>query len=94
MKFRIFKPTKNAMQSGKRNTQKWLMLPIEENCIRSVNPLTGWISASNTSSQIRYEFSCKEDAIKFAQDSGFEFVVEEAKTPVIKQKSYAANFTG
>jgi hypothetical protein len=94
MKFRIFKPAKNAMQSGKKNTQKWLMLPIEQNNIRSIDEVTGWISANSTFSQLRYEFSNKENAIEFAKSSGFEFVVEEPKTPVIKKKSYAANFTG
>lgn len=81
------------MQSGKKNTKKWLILPIEDNAIRSINPLTGWISASNTSSQLRFEFSNKEEAIEFATKSGFEFVVEEPKKSLIKPKSYAANFT-
>lgn len=92
MKFRIFKPAKNAMQSGKKNSG-WKMLPIEETNIRSVNPLTGWISAQNTSSQFRFEFSCKEDAIKFAEESGFEYQVEEPHNQTVKPKSYAANFT-
>jgi hypothetical protein len=92
MKFRIFKPAKNAMQSGKKNTQKWLMLPIEEN-IRFVNPVTGWISAADTSSQLRYEFSSAKDAVTFAQKNGFEYIVEEPKAPTVKQKSYASNFT-
>jgi len=93
MKFRIFRQAKNAMQSGKKNMQKWLILPIEEKKIRSVNPLTGWISAENITSQFRFEFSNKEDAIKFAQESMFDYVVEEPQNPIMKPKSYAANFT-
>lgn len=93
MKFRIFQPTKSAMQSGKKNSKKWLMLPIENNAIRSVNPITGWISASNTSSQFRFEFSTKDEAISFAEKRGFHFEVEEPKLATIKPKSYAANFT-
>lgn len=81
------------MQSGKKNTKKWLMLPIEEKNIRSVNPLTGWISAENISSQFRFEFATKEDAIKFAQKSKFEYEVEEPNLDSVKPKSYAANFT-
>jgi hypothetical protein len=92
MKFRIFKPAKNAMQSGKKNSG-WKMLPIEETNIRSVNPITGWISASNTSSQFNFEFSTKDEAINFAQKGGFHFEVEEPKLAAIKPKSYAANFT-
>jgi len=93
MKFKIFQPAKSAMQSGKKNTKKWLMLPIENNAIRSINPLTGWISAGDTSSQLRFEFVSKEAAIEFAKKSGFEFAVEEPKISSIKPKSYAANFT-
>ena len=93
MKFRIFQPAKSAMQSGKKNTKKWLMLPIENESIRSVNPLTGWISTDDTSSQFRFEFSSKDSAIEFAKKSGFEFVVVEPKASSIKPKSYASNFT-
>ena len=92
LKFRIFRPAKNAMQSGKKNTQKWLMLPIEGN-IRSINPLTGWTSASNTTSQFKYEFATKEEAINFATKSKFEFEVEEPHLPDVKPKSYTSNFT-
>ncbi len=94
MQFIIFQPAKSAMQSGKKNTKKWLMLPIEEKNIRSINPLTGWVSASNTASQFRFEFLNKEEAIKFAKEKGFQYKVEEPHASTLKPKSYAANFTG
>ena len=94
MKVKISRPTKSAMQSGKRNVKKWLVEPIEETNIRSVNALTGWVSASDTSSQLHFEFSSKEEAIKFAKSRNFEFEIEEPKMASVKQKSYAANFTG
>jgi ETC complex I subunit conserved region len=93
MKFKIFQPAKSAMQSGKKNTKKWLMVPLEENNIRSANPLTGWISAADTSSQLRFEFINKEEAIKFAENKKFEYEIHEPKVPSVKKKSYAANFT-
>lgn len=92
-KFRIFKPTKNAMQSGKKNSP-WMMLPIEEENIRFVNPITGWIAAADISSQFRFEFLSKEEAIKFAEKKGFQYEVEEPQIQTVKPKSYAANFTG
>lgn len=93
-KFRIYQPTKSAMQSGKKNSKKWLMLPLEKETVRSINSLTGWTSANNTNSQLHFEFISKEEAIKFAQSQGFEFEVSEPKTTSVKKKSYAANFTG
>ena len=94
MKVRIFRPAKSAMQSGKRNIKTWLVEPIEETNIRSVNPLMGWVSASNTSSQLQLEFSTKEEAIKFVESRNFQYEIEEPKVASVKQKSYSANFTG
>jgi len=93
MKVRIYKPTKSAMQSGKKNTKKWFIEPIDEPGIRSVNPLMGWVSAKNTLSQLHFEFISKEEAIKFAESQNFKYEIEEPNAASIKQKSYAANFT-
>ena len=92
MRVRIFKPAKSAMQSGRKNTKKWLMLPVEENNFRSINPM-GWVSADSTIPQLHFEFSSKEAAIKFAQEKNFSHQVEEPRSPNIKPKSYAENFT-
>ena len=94
MKFRIYQPTKSAMQSGRKNVKKWLMKPIEESGARSVNPLMGWISASNTASQLQFEFLSKEEAIKFAKSRNFSYEISEPKSAALKKKSYAENFTG
>ena len=93
MKVKIFSPAKSAMQSGKKNTKKWLVLPIEEENPRSIDPIMGWVSAKNTLSQLSFEFLNQEDAINFAKNRGFEFEVLQPKSAVIRPKSYAANFT-
>lgn len=81
------------MQSGKKNTKKWLMLPLEESKTRSISNITGWVSSNDTSTQLKFEFASKEDAINFAKDRGFEYEVEEPQNSTIKKKSYAENFT-
>jgi len=93
MKVKILRPTKSAMQSGKKNTKKWLIKPVEDETLHSINPLMGWVSANNTNSQLGFEFSTKEEAIEFAKSQNYEFEVVEPKTSSIKQKSYTANFT-
>ncbi len=93
MKFRIYKPTKSAMQSGKKNTTKWLLEPISKTNERSINPVMGWISADDTSSQLRFKFSNKESAINFAKSRNFEYEIYEPNISSPKKKSYAANFT-
>lgn len=93
MKFLIYRQTKSAMQSGKLNSKKWLMVPIEESNSRSINPLMHWVSSNNTQNQLRFEFTNKEDAINFAHKNNFLFEINEPQESTIKPKSYAENFT-
>ncbi len=94
MKVRIYRPTKSAMQSGKNNMKKWLLVPVEQEKLRSVNPLMGWTSVDSTESQLKLSFTSKEAAIEYAKSKKFDYVVEEPQVSSIKKKSYAANFTG
>ena len=94
MKVKIFKPTKNAMQSGKARTKKWLLIPVEEKNSRFIDKLMGWVSSNNTATQLRMEFANKEDAINFAKEENLEYEVLEPEFSKVKPKSYAANFTG
>lgn len=93
MKFRLYRQTKSAMQSGRKNAKKWLLAPIEEKNQRQIDLLMGWISSSNTISQLKFQFKNKEAAIAFAQQKGYEFEVIEPKEVKIYPKSYAENFT-
>ena len=81
------------MQSGKKNTKKWLVMPLEDHNTRSVSQITGWISSDDTSTQLKFEFATKEDAVNFAKNHRFEYEVEEPQTSTVKKKSYAENFT-
>lgn len=93
MKVKIYQLAKTAMQSGKRNSKKWLLEPIPEINSRSINPLMGWVSSNDMNSQLRFEFSSKEEAIKFAENQSFEFEIYQPQIASIKKKSYAENFT-
>lgn len=93
MKFRLYRQTKSAMQSGKKNAKKWLLVPIEEKNQRQIDPLMGWIGTSNAVSQLKFQFSDKESAIAFAKEKGFEVELIEPKESSLQVKSYAENFT-
>lgn len=93
MKVKIYRPTKTAMQSGVKNTKKWLLIPIEEKTNRSLNPLMGWTSVSDTTSQLKLTFASKDDAVKYAIHRNFEYEIIEPQTSSLKKKSYAENFT-
>ena len=87
---KIYKPTKTAMQSGKRNTKNWL---LEFDTLNTgIDPLMGWETSQDTMSEIKLEFSSKEQAIKYAKKNNINYyVVEPQKNKIIK-KSYADNF--
>ena len=78
------------MQSGKRNTRNWLL--IFETLNRGTNPLMGWETSKDTMSEVKLEFSTKEEAISFAKKNDIGYTVIEPQKQKIIKKSYADNF--
>ena len=78
------------MQSGKRNTKNWI---LEFDTLNTgINPLMGWETSQDTMSEIKLEFSNKEQAINYAKKNNIDYyVVDPQKSKIIK-KSYADNF--
>ncbi|XP_077989118.1 NADH dehydrogenase [ubiquinone] iron-sulfur protein 4, mitochondrial-like [Glandiceps talaboti] len=88
---RIFVPAQNAMQSGSHNTHQWA---IEfETRERWENQLMGWSSSADPLSNVMVKFNSKEDAIRFAEKNGWRYEVEEKREPIMRSKSYGANFS-
>ena len=92
MKVKIYQPTKNAMQSGIKNTKKWLLEPIVEDN-KYIDSIMGWTGAKGTKQQIKMQFDSLEQAIDFATRKKFDYVVIKPKNRSIKIQSYADNFT-
>ncbi len=90
-KAKIYKPTKSAMQSGLKKTNKWILEYITKN--PDINPLMGWESSIDTLSEVKLEFSTKDLAIEFAKKNKIDFFLIEPKKRKIVKKSYADNFT-
>ena len=89
-KVKIFKPTKTAMQSGKRNTKNWL---IEFDTLNTgIDPLMGWETSRDTMSEVKLEFSSKEEAINYAKKNNIDYYVVEPQEIKIIKKSYSDNF--
>ena len=78
------------MQSGERNTKKWL---LEFDTLNTgVNPLMGWVTSKDTMSEVKLEFSTKEQAINYAKKNNINYhIIEPQKRKIIK-KSYSDNF--
>ena len=78
------------MQSGYGKSDKWIIEFISKDV--GVNPLMGWETSSDTSSELQLSFLTKELAIKYAKKNKIDFeVIEPQKRKTVK-KSYADNF--
>lgn len=91
MTARIYCPTKNAMQSGMKNTRKWILEYLAEKG-KNIDPLMGWTGSSDMNSQISLKFASRDDAISYAKQNGIAYAVTEPKARKIRIKSYADVF--
>ena len=86
----IYKPAKSSMQSGLGKTKNWILEYFDEK--NGINPLMGWESSTDTLSEVKLEFSSKENAISYAKKNKLSYEIIESKTKKIVKKSYADNF--
>ena len=91
MTARIFKPAKNAMQSGTVQTREW-QLDYEPEQPQSIEPLMGWTSSGDMKQQLTLRFDTKQDAVAYCEREGIAYQVIEPKPPVRRQAAYADNF--
>ena len=91
MTARIYKPSRNAMQSGKGRTKEWALVR-EPSAPREIDPLMGWTSSSDTGSQVKLTFATKEEAIAYAERNGIAYSVQDEKPRRLVKKAYADNF--
>ncbi len=88
---RIYQKPKNAMQSGRAGTERWILefIPTEA---KQPDPLTGWAGSGDTCEQVRLTFADLAAAQAYAQKYGIGARVIAAPTRVLKLQAYADNF--
>lgn len=91
MTARIFKPAKNAMQSGKAQTKEW-QLEYEPEQPRAIEPLMGWTSSGDMKQQLSLLFDSKEEAVAYCERKNIPYQVIEPKQVARRQVAYADNF--
>lgn len=93
MRARIFQPAKTAMSSGTAKTKGWV-LEFAPASARSVDPLMGWTSSSDTQSQVQLNFDNKEAAVDYARARGIDAQVQEPnkRKQNIRPGGYGENF--
>lgn len=93
MRARIYQPSKTAMSSGTAKTREWVLEFAPESA-RSVDPLMGWTSSSDTQAQVKLKFPSKEAAVEYAEAKGIDAVVREPnkRKANIRPGGYGENF--
>ncbi|PZQ16881.1 MAG: ETC complex I subunit [Ancylobacter novellus] len=91
MTARIYRPARNAMQSGVAKTKRWA-LEHDQAEGRRVEPLMGWTSSADTRQQVRLFFATREEAVAYATREGLAFRVDEPKEKAPRLAAYSDNF--
>jgi hypothetical protein len=88
---RIYQRPKNAMQSGRYRTDRWVIEfdPAEQ---QRPDPLTGWAGSGDTRNQLRLNFPTLEAAKAYAEREGLAYHVVAAPERKLKLQAYADNF--
>lgn len=88
---RIYQRPKNAMQSGRANTDRWI-LEFDPGERQVPDPLTGWAGSGDTSNQLRLGFPTLEAAKAYAERERLAYHVVPAPERKLKLQAYADNF--
>ena len=91
MTARIYRPARNAMQSGKGKSRQWVLVhELAES--KSIDPLMGYTTSGDTRQQVRLSFETQEEAEAYAQKNGIAYSVQPAHDTTPKRQSYPDNF--
>lgn len=93
MRARIYRPARNAMQSGTARTRDWV-LEFAPAQARQKDPLMGWAGSGDTQAQVKLRFATQVEAETYAKDNGIDYVVIQPKERAanIRAQGYAENF--
>jgi len=93
MRARIYKPARNAMQSGTARTVEWV-LEFPKASPRTIDPLMGWTSSDDTQAQVRLRFPTREEAEAYAARAGIAYtlVTPNERKPNVRPRGYGENF--
>ena len=88
---RIYKPARNAMQSGQANTKEWV-LEFEPEEARRIDPLMGWTGSGDMKGQVRLTFETRDEAVAYAERYRIPHQVFEPNEAKRAVRAYADNF--
>jgi ETC complex I subunit conserved region len=87
----IYRPSPNAMQSGRGQSKTWVLVNEPETS-RTIEPLMGYTATTDTKSQVRLTFDTLEEAETYARTNGIPYTVQPPHSSTPKRSSYPDNF--
>ena len=91
MTARIYRPARNAMQSGQGKSKSWVLVhELTES--KSIDPLMGYTTSGDTRQQVRLSFDSQDEAESYAQKNGIAYSVQQPHDATPKRVSYPDNF--
>lgn len=88
---KIFQPAPSAMQSGRGNSQKWVLEFVSKKPL-VIDPLTGNTRSTDMRSQIELKFDTMEEAVAYAKANDIPHRVSAPKVTKRISRSYSENF--
>ena len=90
-KAKIYQPDKNAMQSGKAKTKKWVLEFVAQKPY-FVDNLMGWVGMNETQTEVRISFATQQEAVAYAQKNQLDYELYQPNARKTIRKAYADNF--
>ena len=95
MTAKIYKPSKTAMQSGRKTKIsrgcEWVLAYMRKSAAKP-DHLMGWQSSSDTARQVKIYFPDLDTAVAYAEANDIDYVVQQPKLRRVKPRAYADNF--
>jgi hypothetical protein len=91
MSARIYRPARNAMQSGTARTKLWVV-EFEPEQARQVEPLMGWTSSGDMRQQLKLRFETREEAVAYCEKHGIAYQIFDEQVPSRRKMAYSDNF--
>jgi hypothetical protein len=91
---KIYKPARNAMQSGQAKTHEWILEFVPDTA-KTLDPLMGWTGSGDTKHQVQLRFESRQSAEAYAESHGIPYRAFEPqpRRPILRTNGYGDNFS-
>ncbi len=89
---KIIQRSKSSNQGAPKEQNQWEIEYITEKGSLFNDKTTGWLSSSDTKSEVKLTFPSLESAEEFAKSNNIEYEIVKANRKKLVKRTYAENF--